>query len=598
MSSNTASTGVANTAYLILIQVVSRGLTFIGNQILLRYVRPGHLGLAVQLEALSISVLYTSRESLRVALQRLPQRKSESSPGTRNAQLQGAVNVAYLVILLGLFLGLILGSSYLLPAGRELLGATHFEFAFWLYALATIIELLSEPGFIVIQQHALFKARARAETSAAITRCVAACLSAVVMQRSNIPLSVLPFAVGQLCYAASLLVVYYGSAFSVAKKDGVSIFPTRLVGISDTIVSTFPRPLLALAGAFYGQSIFKWLLTQGDTLVLSLFADLEAQGIFALASNYGGLASRLLFQPVEESSRNVFGRLLISEHNNSSKVANKHDSPSSTISQRQSALDYLSTTLHGYMLIILMPCITILPQLFPIMISALLGPNSQWNSPQTVSLLQAYSYYIPTLAINGILDAFVTSVATEAELGAQSIMMLGVTIIYITAAYFGMTILQLGAVSLVYANILNMFLRITFSLWFIRAWSLENLPKRAGEKIPVFTKFCQKSLPTYACLFSFILTLLSLSGEGYLRKSFAGNATIAELSQIKLGSIDLDLFHLSYLFSASVVLLSSIVLTEREFLVASIEPILPERIRDAIRPYLHQQENGQAAKRR
>lgn len=596
MGDTTASRAVASTVYLIVIQIVSRGLTFIGNQALLRYVSPHHLGLAVQLEALSVSVLYTSRESLRVALQRLPQKTAGSSHGVRSKQLQSAVNSGYLVVTIGALLGTIVGSLYLYPAGPELLHSTHFKPAFWLYAFATIIELLSEPGFIVIQQNALFNVRARAETSAAISRCIAACSGAILMHRLGSPMSVLPFAIGQVCYAISLITVYYWSALSVASSDGFSMLPQKLGTSPEILMSAFSKPLLTLAGAFYGQSIFKWLLTQGDTLVMSLFADLKAQGIFALASNYGGLASRLLFQPVEESSRNVFGGLLTHEEAVSAKPLRSQAHSSSITSRRQQALSYLSTTLRLYILVVFMPCIAILPQVFPILISTLLGPKSQWNSLQTVSLLQVYSYYIPALAINGILDAFVASIATEAELGAQSIMMLGVTMIYLGAAYFSMTVMQLGAVGLVYANILNMSLRIIFSLWFIRAWTKQNLPTRLGDKQSAFGNFCQQSLPTGACLVSFSLTLLGLYGESYVKDSFAGNATVTELSRVKLGSIDLDLFHISYLFSAAVVLLSSIVLTELGFLVSTVEPILPMRVRNAIQPYLQQQPREQAQK--
>lgn len=598
MSVDTAKRGLASTAYLVLIQVVSRGLTFVGNQALLRYVSPGHLGLAAQLEVLSVSVLYNARESLRVALQRLPHSRPESRSSGRNVQLQSAVNASYLVVLLGVLLSLILGPSYFYRAGPELLHTAHFESAFWLYMTATVIELFSEPGFVVIQQNALFNIRARAETTAAITRCLAACSTAVVLGRVGSPVSVLPFAVGQVCYALTLLLVYCWSASSVAASDGFTILPSKLVGLPDTIMSVFFKPLLALAGAFYGQSIFKWLLTQGDSLVLSLFADLKAQGIFALASNYGGLASRLLFQPVEESSRNVFGGLLANDSSKAPKITGKKTSSSMVTNKRQQALNYLSTALHSYILLIVMPCFAILPYCFPPLVAILLGPSSQWNSPQTVALLQIYSYYIPMLAINGILDAFVTSVATEIELGWQSAMMLGVTMIYLSAAYFNMTVMQLGAVGLVYANILNMSLRIGYSIWFIDAWTKQNIPQNLGDKRSTFGVFIKRALPTNACLFSFISTLLALYVKTFVKDNLKRNGTVMELSNIKLGLAGLDLFDLSYVFSAAVILLSSVVLTERDFLVETLEPLLPQQAREALRPFLkdRNQKHGQKSK--
>ena len=58
------------------------------------------------------------------------------------------------------------------------------------------------------------------------------------------------------------------------------------------------------------QSVVKHVLTQGDTFLVSLLSTPEVQGTYALANNYGGLLARLLFQPVEESSRTYFSRVL------------------------------------------------------------------------------------------------------------------------------------------------------------------------------------------------------------------------------------------------------------------------------------------------
>ncbi|KAK5079134.1 Oligosaccharide translocation protein rft1 [Lithohypha guttulata] len=569
------------TLYLIAIQVVSRGLTFIGNQALLRYVSPGHLGLAVQLEALSTSVLYTARESLRVALQRSPRIAFEKkSRRIAVATSQSAVNAAWLVIVLGVVLGNLFSFLYLYPASTDLLNSPDFKLAFWLYAVATILELLSEPSFVVIQQNSLFKSRARAETSAAVARCISACLTAVITYRRKMPMSVLPFAVGQVLYGLFLSSIYCWTAAVKASSAGFSTLPEKVEATSDILFSRFSRPLLGLAGAFYGQSIFKWLLTQGDTLVLSLFADLSAQGIFALASNYGGLLSRLLFQPMEESSRNVFGRLLANE-----KLTRTGDSTGKSpdlIDKRKQALQYLSTTLRVYSLAIAIPCITLLPQIFPLLVQTLLGSRSQWNSAQTSALLSAYSYYIPCLAFNGILDAFVTSVATEAELGAQSLMMIGTTMIYLSSAYLGMTVMQLGAVGLVYANILNMLLRIGFSIWFIAGWIRGYLPlKRAKHQRSVFRQFVDNSIPNPSCLLVSALIGAALLAEGNVRLVLGKQENPQTTAKVKLAGLflDFDLFSLSYFLTCVVLLISSVAITESTFLLEVLEPIVPQRVK-------------------
>ena len=178
------------------------------------------------------------------------------------------------------------------------------------------------------------------------------------------------------------------------------------------IFSYFSKPLLNLAGTLYAQSIFKQLLTQGDALILSFLASLSDQGAFAFASNYGSLIARLIFQPIEESSRSAFGKSLATNPSNG-----KPDKRG-----LQTAIDHLSGILHLYGLIALLSC-ACLPTILPLAVRAIAGPT--WCTPAISALLSTYSYSIPFLAYNGILDAFVTSVATPAELGQQSFWMAG-----------------------------------------------------------------------------------------------------------------------------------------------------------------------------
>ena len=139
------------TLYLIFIQVASRALTFIGNQVLLRYLSPTLLGIAVQLEVISVTVLYSARESLRVALQRRLDSAAESSTKDKQSltqlRSQSTINLSYLVIALGLLIATASGTYYLHVARAEVLNSPDFLAAFLIYGIATIIELLAETIF-------------------------------------------------------------------------------------------------------------------------------------------------------------------------------------------------------------------------------------------------------------------------------------------------------------------------------------------------------------------------------------------------------------------------------------------------------------------
>ncbi|RMZ82295.1 hypothetical protein DV738_g1704, partial [Chaetothyriales sp. CBS 135597] len=501
-----AASSMSMTMYLILTQVSSRALTFIGNQILLGFLSPTLLGIAVQLELLSVTVLYSARESLRVALQRQPKTGDDADTkgdgsSARN-QRQSIVNLAYLVISIGLLLGLVSGVSYFLKANVSILQSPDFNAAFVIYSLATAIELFAEPSFLVIQHNAMSAARAKAETVAAIARCLSACTTAVVLRSTGRAPSVLPFAIGQLAYASVLFFLYYAAAQAVSHQQHFRLLP---IPISEPgyLLTLFNTPLVYLASTMYLQSIFKLLLTEGDAFILSAFSSLADQGSFHLAANYGGLLARLIFQPLEEGSRNIFGRTL---------SAATTSSPEST-ANTQAALAHLSSLVHFYLLAAF-PLITLAPPLVPLLSSFLF--SSAFRTPALAALLSTYIYYIPFMAMNGILDAFVTSIATPAQFRVQSIFMAVFTGLYGLVAWSLLQRLELGAPGLVWANIFNMGMRITWSYWFITSWIKQQYGSGLGEKKA--RAFWSDCLPHSAVI------LVTVAANGIVLAGFANTS--------------------------------------------------------------------------
>ena len=455
------------TLYLILIQVTSRLLTFVGNQFILRYLSLGLLGVSVQLELFSVSVLYFSRESLRVTLQRQPKIDdggSSKAPfggkSARSRQTQIIVNLSSIAIVLGLFLTVGLGWLYHQSQSSNLhsQGIAGFDLSLSVYALATFLELCSEPAFIVIQERSLYNVRARTETAAAVAKCAATCTATLYMHQRELEASILPFAIGQLIYAIFLTTGHVMAVLRIAEREQFSLFPCEIDKSPDFLIRRFYWPLLSVAVTLYVQSGFKQVLTQGDALVLGFFASLEDQGAFALASNYGGLIARLVFQPVEESSRNTFGSLL--SPSSKQEPARHKDI--------QLAFDHLRQILHIYsILAVLSSCF--LYTILPICVHLLMG--STWFTDDFAATLSAYCYYIPFAAFNGILEAFVTSVANSTELRNQSIWMAAFMIVYVVAVYLLVDIFQLGARGLIWSNIISMSLRILWCCWFITGFS-------------------------------------------------------------------------------------------------------------------------------
>lgn len=213
MSDNAVSASAKGASFLILLQIGSRALTFALNQILLRFLSPELLGVNVQLELYCISVLYFARESLRVALQR-------RADGT-----QAVINMSYLAILAGLPLSYALAELYL---QTEVPKVPFLVQSLRVYGVAAMVELLAEPSFVAAQQKMLYKVRAGAEAAATIMKTFATVGLVVWASRQGRDLGVLPFAAGQLAYAASLLVVYTARLVLVAKSEGFSLLPRAI----------------------------------------------------------------------------------------------------------------------------------------------------------------------------------------------------------------------------------------------------------------------------------------------------------------------------------------------------------------------------------
>jgi hypothetical protein len=207
------ATSAKGASFLILFQVASRGFTFLVNQVLLRFLSLEVLGLSAQLDLYSITVLFFSRESIRVACQR----QANSA--------QTVVNLAFISIFLG---GPFAYALAILYTKAESPNVPYFVESLIIYGISAFIELLSEPAFMAAQQMLLFKIRASTETVATVGRCIATCGFAIWAARMDISTGVLPFAVGQLAYSILLFLFYTFQVSRLQTSSKFSLLPKRI----------------------------------------------------------------------------------------------------------------------------------------------------------------------------------------------------------------------------------------------------------------------------------------------------------------------------------------------------------------------------------
>lgn len=466
---------------LIALQLASRLLTFAANQALLRFLNAPLLGFAARLEGFYLAVVFFAREAARVAVQRQSvsaggsdggdgtgKGKGEGKDGGSARQGQAVVNLSYIPPVLGLLVAFVLG--HLMRSDSSAQSDVSFNAALAYYALAATLELLSEPSFALAQLSLRFGTRAAGEALAGVARCAVTLGSAwAASQRGEV--GVLPFAYGQVAFGAVVFAWYSVAGWGIATDGGFSILPRQIgrggkrrdaekkkgetADGGDYFLGYFYKPTLRLAGTMTAQSIVKHFLTQGDTFLVSILSTPRAQGVYALAGNYGGLIARLLFQPVEESSRAYFSRLL-SEPSRAAVTRARGD---------------LHRLLRVYLLLSV-PVVT----LAPLFAEPLLGivAGGRWAG-EAGAALRAYCAYIPLLALNGVLEAFVSSVATEAQVRRQAGFMTGCSAMFGAAAWLSLRVLPVEpAVGLVLANGVNMLCRIVWCAWFIGGYFREK----------------------------------------------------------------------------------------------------------------------------
>ncbi|RCI12860.1 hypothetical protein L249_0564 [Ophiocordyceps polyrhachis-furcata BCC 54312] len=451
-----ASARLRGASVLIALQLASRLTSFLANQLLLiRRVTAPQLGQAAKLDASAQTVLFFARDGLRVAVPRVAADERALSP-------QALVNLGYLASLLGAALVSVLRLVFSFRDGGGGGGGDGASLA--VYAAAAVVELLSEPAFLLMQARLSFGPRAAAESVAGLTRVLVVFL-AVSSSRSE---DVMPFALGQLAYASSLLVVYAVAARRLAID--FSLLPRRIRrGPSASFVGGgyLYRPAVRLACSVTAQGLVKHLLTQGDTLLVAVLASPTVQGVYALANNYGGLLARLLFQPVEESCRGYFSLLLSPEQQQTTDDAHDEKQKGPDHKALVEARDSLSILTSLY-LVLSSVVVAIGPFAAPPLLTLVAG--HRWSAAGAGSVLATYSLYVPFLAINGLAEAFVASVADERQLHHQSLGMAVFSLVFAAAAFVFMRVFGLGAHGLVIANMINLLCRICWCAVFIKAY--------------------------------------------------------------------------------------------------------------------------------
>uniref|UniRef100_A0A060TDY1 Man(5)GlcNAc(2)-PP-dolichol translocation protein RFT1 n=1 Tax=Blastobotrys adeninivorans TaxID=409370 RepID=A0A060TDY1_BLAAD len=516
-------------------QFFAKIITFAFNQALLKFIDPTVFGANAQLELLVNTILYFSREAVRLATQRqtLSDKKADvyrfeggTVAGTVSGTSQQVVNMGFVPIIGGIPLAGVLALIYWRSSDLQ----EHQEYAgvaIAVYAIAAVIELLSEPCYVISQLQLEFKVRAKFESIAVTTRCILTFILVLAGRSVGLSSSIIAYACGQLAYSCVLTGLYITHGVVNVRRNQGAYKPLAIQGVwSDPpadAMSVSKKEYIdpetrKLALSLWVQTIFKHCLTEGDKFLVSLLLSINAQGVYAVVVNYGSLLARLVFLPVEETLRTFFSKLL------SPKTLSAED--------MELSITVFSTILRLYSYLSLFAAI-FGPKVAYYFLNLMV--SSQWMQTDAPSVLATYTCYIPFLAINGALEAFVQSVATSQDIRHQGYIMIAFSMAFCIAAYVFMGLLDLGANGLVYASMINMLLRILWCGQFIEKYYHEKYRyqwiKRALPRLVVVVSAIAVAFQSH--YIGVAITTAQLSRQVSLAMALALAVAIAERDQLQ-----------------------------------------------------------------
>ncbi|KAL6315418.1 hypothetical protein AAG906_000532 [Vitis piasezkii] len=308
--------------------------------------------------------------------------------------------------------------------------------AILIYGCACLLELLAEPLHIFFKNLHFLKLRLIVETAATFFRCLTTYI--LIVKQTGMEKGIV-LAISQVAYGACLFFGYLGYFFYCQFKNS-GLFPLRVGSMMD-----YDGKLLVMCMWF---SFIKCIFQRGEKMVLLWFLTPHSKAAYGFVDRLGSLVVRLVFSPFEEISYATFAR-----------GASGKD-PQKCIWLGSSLTEALKLVLLvGFVVMTFGPSYSY---------SLIRMYDQRWIDGEAPKALQYYCLYVFLLAVNGTVEAFMYSVATEEQLQRANVLSFIFSMIYL-----GQNALlrqSAGAVGLVVANSLTITLRIAYSINFINRY--------------------------------------------------------------------------------------------------------------------------------
>jgi oligosaccharide translocation protein RFT1 len=490
-----------------LFTLVLRIVSFLCTQLTIRALDPSTLGkAAVRLELLLTTVLFLSREGFRLAL---TQRVTS-----------GNWIVAWLTVPV---VTLVAGSAWIWHLSLTTYGGgaeddddrADFHHAGTLYCLASWVEGCAEPAVLYFLRRLEVSQRASAEGVATVAKAVATV--AVLRFSPSHRWHVTALGSAQVVYASTYALYLYGRASSRpdfvrpglpgGARAGTQLFRLwrEQPDVRDACYTSF---------VFTLQGILKHVLTEADKIVLTTMANSYDQGVYAMGASYGGMAARILLQPLEENARLLWSRLAATETTTTTSGGGRPDDNAGTTGPdlRESYTTLVKLVVY---IGLVFSCIAVH---YTNLLLCLLAGRTWGKNVEAANVLAAFCVYTAFLALNGMTEALVYAVGGGGARSSSNtnstttveMAKLGMVHTLTGVAFAGsasVLVSRYGTIGLVGANCVAMSIRSLYSLYFAaRYFSAGGSPLSCPRPTPssTFLQLLSQIIPHPAVLTGFV----------------------------------------------------------------------------------------------
>ncbi|CAD5218479.1 unnamed protein product [Bursaphelenchus okinawaensis] len=409
-------------------QLVGRLFTFLINMYFIRTISGDVLGLInVRLNLLYMTINFLVTEPLRKTCL------------SADLTVKDAMTYAWLSPLVAIPLGSILSFIWAyLPAGAGI-SYEDYIFSVGCFCTASLMESSAEPLAILAMKNGQNNLFAASQSILLIANK----FTALLLVLTGLP-SYTALCIGQLFGSLVYTFVLYSSFISSYFKREIDFWPFM------QLPSRYETRYIKLLSTLFLHSVQKQLLTDGSAYVMTFTKQLSLteQAVYDAIERLGSLVARIILRPLEESCAVYFSA---------------HLKRTETLIVPRKLTEVFLALLRALFTLGLVVCVFSIPY-SSLAVNIYGGELLKQN--RGALLLSLYTFYLLSMAINGLLECFAFSAMSSEDILKHSKFLFVSSLVHLALNIGLMT--YMGAPGFVLANIANSLIRAIYNWEYIR----------------------------------------------------------------------------------------------------------------------------------